>query len=90
MRYRGAYRVLKAYQQWRRGEGAFAWSEDPAKNRPCPYKPKTIGVAIDAALDALYLTDGQQVRERMAGNAGASGSARPRPPARSRGKSTTP
>ena len=55
MKFKTAYRILAKFQRWRRGEGEFAWSDDPAKHKPMPYTPKKIGVAIDTAMEALLL-----------------------------------
>ena len=46
-------KALRKYNRWRRGQGAYKWSEDPKKNKPCPYSPKTIGYLIDEAVCRL-------------------------------------
>ena len=46
-------KALRMYNRWRRGEGKFQWSEDPKKNKPCPYSPTTLGLLFDAAEKAL-------------------------------------
>lgn len=45
--------VLTEFNRWRRGEGKYAWNEDPAKNAECPYSPKAIGQAIDIAINEM-------------------------------------
>lgn len=42
-------KCLKRYNDWRRGRGAYKWSEAPEKNLPCPFSPATIGLIIDRA-----------------------------------------
>ena len=44
---------LKTFQRWRRGEGEFQWSEDPAKNKPLPFNAQELGECLDAAIKAL-------------------------------------
>lgn len=46
-------KVLKEYQDWRRGIGSYAWNEIPEKNKEFPYSPKEVGEAIDEAIRAL-------------------------------------
>ena len=58
MEYQTAYNILMCYQQWRRGEGKFAWNDDPEKNEMFPFSPQEIGAAIDTALEALLLQGG--------------------------------
>ena len=48
-----ALTILKEFNQWRRGEGIYAWNEDPTKNRELPFKPGEIGQAIDMACEIL-------------------------------------
>ena len=38
--------MLHDFNLWRRGEGKYAWNEDPSKNEPCPFSPGTIGLFI--------------------------------------------
>lgn len=45
--------VLEEFNEWRRGSGPYAWSEDPSKSRQFPYSPHEIGVAIDRAVEML-------------------------------------
>lgn len=45
--------ILAEFNRWRRGEGKYAWNEDPAKNAECPYSPKAIGKAIDIAINEM-------------------------------------
>ena len=45
--------ALKRFNRWRRGKGEFKWSENRAKNKPCPYSPATIGHIIDVSADLL-------------------------------------
>lgn len=46
-------KVLKEYQNWRRGIGSYAWNEIPEKNKEFPYSPKEVGEAIDEAIRVL-------------------------------------
>lgn len=46
-------KVLKEYQDYRRGTGSYAWNEIPEKNKEFPYSPKEVGEAIDEAIRVL-------------------------------------
>lgn len=49
-----AYEVLREFQMWRRGEGKYEWRETPSENEPLPYSPKTVGAALDVAIETLW------------------------------------
>lgn len=57
MTYQQAQVILSEHQKWRRGEGKYAFSEDPLQNVDMPYTPTEIGCAIDKALEALQLAE---------------------------------
>ena len=48
-----ACNVLREFNQWRRGEGDYAWDEHPEKNKSLPYTPAIIGQAIDTVVDIV-------------------------------------
>ncbi len=48
-----ALEILLEFNKWRRAQGEYAWNEDPAKNKPYPFKPDQIGEAIDVACTIL-------------------------------------
>lgn len=52
MTYQQAHDVLAEYQQWRRGEGRYAWDGEPAKYPTAPFTPSELGEAIDVAVRA--------------------------------------
>ena len=48
-----AIAVLEEFNEWRRGQGEYAWNEDPSKNKVLELTPKQIGLAIDYAVAFL-------------------------------------
>ena len=48
-----AIAVLEEFNKWRRGQGEYAWNEDPSKNKVLDITPEQIGFAIDYAVEFL-------------------------------------
>lgn len=46
-------KTLKEFNRWRRGEGEYAFNEDPSKNKELGISPVEIGQAIDFAISYL-------------------------------------
>lgn len=44
---------LNEFNAWRRGQGKYAWNEDPAKNVECPLSPEKLGRILDRTMDIL-------------------------------------
>ena len=45
--------TLIEFNSWRRGQGEYAWNEDPSKNKQLSISPTALGEAIDYAIDFL-------------------------------------
>lgn len=53
---------LGEYQQWRRGEGKYAFSENPEENLPMPFTPSELTAIMNATINILYaVADGREV-----------------------------
>ena len=48
-----AIRILTEFNLWRRGEGQYSWSQDPAELRTLEITPRDIGKAIDYAVQYM-------------------------------------
>lgn len=48
-----ALEILKTFNEWRRGNGAYGFTDDPEDYKSLPYTPKEIGEAIDVACTIL-------------------------------------
>ena len=46
-------RCIAENLKWRRGEGPYAFSEDPKKNAPMPFCPQAFSIVEDAAIRFL-------------------------------------
>ena len=48
-----AAKILAEFNKWRRGDGAYGFTDDPKDYKDCPYTPTEIGKAIDIAIKVL-------------------------------------
>lgn len=46
-------RRLAEYNRWRRGQGKYAYTDDPLKYRSQPFSPAYLGRVIDRAVELL-------------------------------------
>lgn len=50
---RTVMRELAEFNRWRRGQGKYAWNEDPSKNAELPFTAEHLGKVIDRAVELL-------------------------------------
>ena len=48
-----AVKILTEFNKWRRGDGAYGFTDDPKDYKDCPYTPTEIGKAIDIAVTVM-------------------------------------
>ena len=49
-----AYKILREFQMWRRGEGKYKWIPIvPSASPTLSYSPTEVGKALDVAIDML-------------------------------------
>ena len=58
-----AVEILREFNEWRRGEGKYEFSENPDENLQFPYTPKKVGKAIDFAVKYLETHVGKATRK---------------------------